>query len=286
MTGDDAELEARADALRRVVYGTPDGYETDAATELERVEAELARRAEERRDAASRSLALDGGAAAASASSGAASVSNSGDPRDTPFGDDADPARRLEHPESHTAAAQAGAQASRTPKRRWPTVLAIAGVAVAFAAAGAVAIASLVAPPRGLAVFDRPQQPEDESLVVALGAQADTVRKLDELFGRGFWGYLNGADQVCLSVVPIGGPNIVERGECASRDRFAEHGIAVQYVVAELGAFRPRGAGDRDVLIVSWLPDHEDLDWELVMIDPPPGDRQTYEEWSSAHDAG
>jgi len=273
VTGDDAELEARADALRRVVYGTPDGYETDAATELERVEAELARRAEERRAAASASpagIALDSPGAPPQ-------VTGFGDSRDTPRGDPSETAHREDPPNRVDAA---------TKRRRWPTVLAIAGVAGAFAAAGAVAIASLVAPPRGLAVFDRPQQPEDESLVVALGAQADTVRKLDDLFGRGFWGYLNGADQVCLSVVPTGGPDIVERGECASRDRFAEHGIAVQYVVAELGAFRPRGAGDRDVVVVSWLPDHEDLDWELVMIDPPPGVRQTYEEWSSAHDAG
>lgn len=263
MTGDDAELEARADALRRVVYGTPDGYETDAAIELERVEAELAGRSEQRRAAASRTAAP-------------APDAGSGESGDAPGADAPVAARRDESPNPPAAAA--------LRPRRWPGVLAIAGVLGVFAAVGAVALDAALAPPRGLAVFDRPQQPEDESLVVALGAQADTVRKLDELFGRGFWVYLNGADQVCLSVIPIGGTNLVERGECASRERFAEHGIVVQYAATELGARRPRGSGERDVIVVSWLPDAEGVEWELVMIDPPGNDRMTYGEWSSGRE--
>ncbi len=42
MTDDSHELEARAQALRRVVYGTPDGFESDAATELATIEHRLA----------------------------------------------------------------------------------------------------------------------------------------------------------------------------------------------------------------------------------------------------
>lgn len=288
MTGDDAELEARADALRRVVYGTPDGYETDAATELERVEAELARRAEERRAEASRAAAVAAAEAAGAAAAAAATVANSGDPGDTTPGAGDSPASRAAHPDARTATAAGAASSSdlrsAASARRWPAVLAIAGVLTAFAAAGGVALVGALTPPRGLAVFDRPQQPEDESLVVALGAQADTVRKIDELFGRGFWAYLNGGDQVCLSVVPTGGSNLVERGECASRERFAEHGISVQYAATELGARRPRGSGERDVVIVTWLPDADGVEWELVMIDPPADDRMTYGEWSTGRD--
>jgi len=129
-------------------------------------------------------------------------------------------------------------------------------------------------------VFDRPQEHDDENLTVALGAQADTVRRIDEVLGRGFWAYLNGIDQVCLSVVPVG-TSLVERGECASRGRFEEHGIMVQYAAAELGRHRPGGMGERDVVVISWSAESEGVTWELVLIDPPASDRMTYEEWSN-----
>lgn len=252
MTSDDAELEARADALRRIVYGTPDGFTSSAVDELESVEAELARRA---------------GASAGATVPSVEPVATEGSPE--------------------TGRPEASANRDRRRSRLGPRALsglAIVAVLAGFAVVGAVALVTLWAPTRGLAVFDRPQRPDDESLTVALGAQADTVRRIDEVFGRGFWAYLNGVDQVCLSVVPEG-TNLVERGECASRARFEEHGIAVQYAVTELGAHRPADTSDQDVIVISWSPDAEGVTWELVLIDPPAPDRMTYDEWSRSRDA-
>ncbi len=145
------------------------------------------------------------------------------------------------------------------------TIAAFAAVLAVAAGLGAVAAIGVSGAPRGLAVFDRAQEPGDESLTVALGSQADTVRKLGELFGRGFWAYRNGADVVCLSVVPMGS-DLVERGECASTSRFQEHGIAVQYLPEELGRHRPPESTDGHVVSVTWTPESAELVWELVPI--------------------
>ncbi|MFB9643469.1 hypothetical protein [Agromyces lapidis] len=278
MTSDDAELEARADALRRIVYGTPDGYASGAADELESVEAELARRAAERERAT----------AAIRAGPGRPDEQRQGEasePGNTGAGSAADG-------DVTAGATEAGDPVASATRDRWPrrlgarvrSELAIAAVLAGFAVAGAVAVVSLAAPVRGLAVFDRPQSSRDESLTVALGAQADTVRRIDEVFGRGFWVYLNGNDQVCLSVVQLG-TSLVERGECASRARFVEHGILVQYAATELGPHRPDGMGERDVVVISWSDESEGVTWELVLIDPPASDRSTYDEWSVSRDA-
>lgn len=283
MTSDDAELEARADGLRRIVYGTRDGFASGAAEELERVEAELARRAAERERADERERAAEREratiAAGVAGEARAGSTGNSGAPGAVGGA-----------PGAATAGpADGGHPVASANRARWPdrlgtratNGLAIAAVLAGFAIVAGISVVNLATPVRGLAVFDRPQQPDDESLTVALGAQADTVRRVDEVFGRGFWAYLNGVDQVCLSVVPEG-TSLVERGECASRDRFDEHGIMVQYAAAELGDERPEGMGERDVVVISWSAESEGVTWELVFIDPPPPDRMTFEEWSGS----
>lgn len=273
MTSDDAELEARADALRRVVYGTPDGYASGAADELEAVEAELARRGDERERERERERAAT------------AARSDVAPPGERPAGEasgSTDDRGAVGSGAPEHGDAVASATRTRRTRRlgdRMASGLAIAAVLAGFVAAGTVAVVSIATPPRGLAVFDRPQSPDDESLTVALGAQADTVRRVDEVLGRGFWGYLNGIDQVCLSVVPVG-TNLVERGECASRARFTEHGIMVQYAAAELGEHRPEGMGGHDVVVISWSDENEGVTWELVLIDPPAHDRMTFDEWS------
>lgn len=295
MTSDDAELEARADDLRRVVYGTRDGYASGAAEELEEVEAEIARRADERERAATAAALAGSGRLDSqrldSQRSGEASAP--GEAATGSAGSGGGPGVVGGTPGAATAGATDGGHPAASASRaRWPARLgtravnglAIAAVLAGFAIVAGVAVATLATPVRGLAVFDRPQQPHDESLTVALGAQADTVRRVDEVFGRGFWAYLNGVDQVCLSVVPEG-TSLVERGECASRARFDEHGIMVQYAAAELGDERPEGMGERDVVVISWSAESEGVTWELVFIDPPPPDRMTFEEWSGSPDA-
>ncbi|MFF2277775.1 hypothetical protein [Agromyces sp. NPDC058126] len=285
MTSDDAELEARADALRRVVYGTPEGFASGAADELESVEAELARRARESERAAAaaasheeerfdeaRTGAASGRVDAGTDTAGDRGVITGGAPAAAGEGRSADGGGPVA---SATGTRRRGRLGTRVASG-----LAIAAVLAGFAVAGAIAVISVATPPRGLAVFDRPQEPDDESLTVALGAQADTVRRIDEVLGRGFWAYLNGIDQVCLSVVPVG-TSLVERGECASRARFEEHGIMVQYAATELGRHRPDGMGERDVVVISWSAESEGVTWELVLIDPPTPDRMTYEEWSN-----
>ncbi|MFF2271898.1 hypothetical protein ACFVTX_06475 [Agromyces sp. NPDC058136] len=289
MTSDDAELEARADALRRIVYGTPEGFASGAADELESVEAELARHADERERARAAT------AAAARAEAGGPDERRPGeasarpDAGTEPAADGGDAtaagvvARAAMEDAPETGHPVASATGTRRPGRlgtRVASGLAIAAVLAGFAVTGAIAVISVATPPRGLAVFDRPQEHDDENLTVALGAQADTVRRIDEVLGRGFWAYLNGIDQVCLSVVPVG-TSLVERGECASRERFEEHGIMVQYAATELGPHRPDGMGERDVVVISWSAESEGVTWELVLIDPPASDRMTYEEWSN-----
>ncbi|WP_022889316.1 hypothetical protein [Agromyces italicus] len=285
MTSDDAELEARADALRRIVYGTPDGYASGAADELESLEAELAQRADERERAALPARAEEPRPDERRPGEASERAKTGGDPAD--LGVDAD------HPLGAEAGSQsaAGHPVASATRPRWGRLgtrvtsgLAIGAVIAGFAVVGGVAVVNLTAPERGLAVFDRPQRPDDESLTVALGAQADTVRRIDEVFGRGFWAYLNGVDQVCLSVVPVG-TSLVERGECASRARFEEHGIVVQYAASELGAHRPDGTGERDVVVISWSPESDGVTWELVLIDPPAPDPMTFDEWSNSREA-
>ncbi|MFF2389184.1 hypothetical protein [Agromyces sp. NPDC058104] len=295
MTSDDAELEARADDLRRIVYGTRDGFASGAAEELESVETELARRADERDRADERERAAAAAAAATAVRAGergAGEASGPGSARVGPGGTDGAPGAVGGTPGAASSGATDGGHPAASARRvRWPrrlgtravNGLAIAAVLAGFAIVGGVAVVTLATPVRGLAVFDRPQRADDESLTVALGAQADTVRRIDDVFGRGFWAYLNGIDQVCLSVVPEG-TSLVERGECASRARFDEHGIMVQYAAAELGDERPEGMGERDVVVISWSAKSEGVTWELVFIDPPPPDRMTFEEWSGGSD--
>ncbi|MFF2493819.1 hypothetical protein [Agromyces sp. NPDC058064] len=292
MTSDDAELEARADDLRRIVYGTPEGFASGAAEELESVEAELAKRADERERATAAALGGPGrpderrsGVASEPGDAAAGSGGTGGGPPGVVGG------TRGAGTAGSAGSADGGHPVASASRARWPgrlgtraaNGLAIAAVLAGFAIVGGVAVVTLATPVRGLAVFDRPQRADDESLTVALGAQADTVRRIDDVFGRGFWAYLNGVDQVCLSVVPEG-TSLVERGECASRARFDEHGIMVQYAAAELGDERPEGMGERDVVVISWSAESEGVTWELVFIDPPPPDRMTFEEWSGGPD--
>lgn len=237
MADDDEQLEARAAALRRVVYGTPEGYASDASAELAAVEQELARRR----------------AALGTAHAGDASGEASAGPTDTEG-----PGR---------SAAANPAPGPLRPTGRLATVAAFLAVLAVAAGLGAGAAIGLAQAPVGLAVFDRQQRTSDESLTVALGVQADSVRNVGELFGRGFWAFRNGDDRVCLSVVPLG-TGTVERGECASTARFAEHGISVQYSMAELGVHRPGGARDTDLVQVTWSPTAAELEWVLLAVAP------------------
>ena len=237
MADDAQELEARAVALRRVVYGTPEGYASDAATELAAIERELERLRAPGEDAP----ADDVGAEASARSRGAG-----------------EPGRSIaERPDLD----------SPRPTGRFTVVGAFLAVLAVAAGLGTSAAIGIAQAPVGLAVFDRPQRPSDESLTVALGVQADSVRNVGELFGRGFWAFRNGDDRVCLSVVPFG-TGAVERGECASTARFAEHGISVQYSMAELGVHQPAGAGASDLVQVTWSPTSAELEWVLLVVAP------------------
>lgn len=230
----DAEvgLEARRDELRRRVYGVPGGADEATVAELLEVERRIA----------------DAERAAAEAPRAVPRPATGDAQPDEP--PDAEPASRADAP----------------PARRRGVAWAVAGVLAIATALGATAIANLepaVADP--LAVFARPQSADDRSPFLRTHSR-DSMRKVGELHGFGFWAYRNGERVVCLTSVRLDDP-LDTRGECAGLDRFLGHGITIQYAIENLPfAVWPPEARPGDVLSMTWRGEEPELSWDLVRL--------------------
>jgi hypothetical protein len=267
---DETELEARAAELRRVVYGTPGGHESDAVTELVEVEHALARLREASAARESRSFM-------------ATRTST-----------------RLATP-MPALARDAGDGAGSSERTRLVRRIVLVGAAALVVASAALAIGpirELTVPPRGLEVFDRARSDEDTAprgAETALGARAvETIRHIGRAVGFEVWVFRDGTD-VCM---------IVQRDErsgwgakCMHEADFLDRGIRQLITADELsGRARPAGLEPDTAVELQWNDDSVDVEWAIVPIteaaaDPgrvwvpasPEGSApMTYEEWSSA----
>jgi hypothetical protein len=268
---DETELEARAAELRRVVYGTPGGHESDAVTELVEIEHALASLREASAARESRS------STAMRTSTGLA----------TPM-----PALTKD------AAGDGAGSSERTGRSRRVVLVAAAALIIASLALAIGPIRELTVPARGLEVFDRARSDEDTAprgAETALGARAvETIRHIGRAVGFEVWVFRDGTD-VCM---------IVQRDErsgwgakCMHEADFLDRGIRQLITTDEFsGRARPAGLEPGTAVELQWSDDSVDVEWSIVPIteaaaDPgrvwvpasPEGSApMTYEEWSSA----
>lgn len=268
---DETDLEARAAELRRLVYGTPGGHESDAVTELVEVEHALMQRREA-------SVATPSGAVMGTRSSTEPAASARA---------------RAEHAVGH-------AEIVSNHDRRIRRIV-FAGTAALVVAGAALAIGpmrELTVVPRGLEVFDRARSDDDAAprgSETALGARAaETIRYIGRAVGFEVWVFRDGTD-VCM---------IVQRDErsgwgakCVDEATFLERGIRQLITYDELsGRARPAGLDPGSAVELEWNDESVEVEWSIVPIseaaaDPgrvwvpasPEGSTpMTYEEWSSA----
>ncbi|TYL53114.1 hypothetical protein [Agromyces mariniharenae] len=273
-------LERRREELRRIVYGTRDGAESAAATELAEIEAELAARA---------SPAAPAMPAASVSTDRLVSPVSSG-PRDSPRStgtrtrdggtddvDDSDAAGDDDAPaadEGRTVATTAPPVAEEPPPRWRPTrtqvvVAAIAGfllVATGIALVGPARDA--LSPPRGLGVFEHELLPDDLELAdqVATGArlgpdEAATLRSLGRAFGYEFWVFRDDG-RVCMLSRRL--YFFDWERSCATLQEFQAHGLTRLIAADDIrNGARPRRVGPGDVVVVTWGPDSTEIDWTV-----------------------
>lgn len=232
-------LERRHEELLRLVYGTPEGAPGDAAAELAAVEAELAERL--------------GPADAAPADAGHPSADPSAD-----------------GPSDGSGPPAPVAASGRRPLGRGRAIAAAVGILalVAIVLAVLAPAREALSPPRGLAVFERAQTPEERGRTDEIATAAElqpseaaSLRTLGRAFGHDFWAFRDD-DRVCL---------LVRRQfffswmtSCTSVDGFAEHGLSRRIVADDIrdGA-RPRRIGPGDVVVMTWGPESIDLEWTV-----------------------
>ena len=267
---DETELEARAAELRRQVYGTPGGHESDAVTELAEVEHALARLRE---------------TSVASASG-------------TPMGTRTSTGRAAPTPALADDAEDVTDSSEPTRRGRRMVLAGAAALVVAVVALTLGPIRELTVPPRGLEVFDRARGGEDagpRGSEIALGARAvETIRHIGRAVGFEVWVFRDGTD-VCM---------MVQRDErsgwganCVDEAVFLDRGIRQLISSDELsGRARPAGLEPGTAVELEWSDESVDVEWSIVPIseaaaDPgrvwvpasPEGSTpMTYEEWSSA----
>lgn len=262
---DESELEARAAELRRAVYGTPGGHETDAVGELAKVEEALAR--------------------LKSPPAGSESPSAADAPAD-----------------AAAAADAAEAAAWHAQRRRTRGILITVAAAVAVVVVGAALalgpIRELAGPPRGLAVFDRAPVETDtgpRGSDVALDQRAaSTLRHIGLVVGHDVWVFRDGTD-VCM-IAQLGEEN-GWGANCVTEEVFLDRGIRRYIAYEELcDDTRPPGLEPGGALALAWNADSTEVEWSIVPMSESAADRDrmrvpavvresaamTYEEWSSA----
>ncbi|MGW4928565.1 hypothetical protein ACWEOH_05360 [Agromyces sp. NPDC004153] len=268
-------LERRREELRRIVYGTRDGAESDAAAELAEVEAELAARARAAAPAVPVASVSPGSSRSpgpyapdAAADSDAAASTDAGD--SDAAGDGDAPAAD----EARTTAATAP-PAGEEPRPRWrPTrTQAIVAAIVAFVViATGIALVGpardALSPPRGLGVFEHELLPDDLELVdqVATGArlgpdEAATLRSLGRAFGYEFWVFRDDG-RVCMLSRRL--YFFDWERSCATLQEFQAHGLTRLIAADDIrdGA-RPRRIGPGDVVVVTWGSDSTEIEWTV-----------------------
>lgn len=260
---DESDLEARAAELRRAVYGTPGGHESDAVAELAQVEEALARL---RNPPAEREPGSVAGA----------------------------PAEDVED-----AADAAGSLARRRRTRGFLIAVATAVAVVVVGVALALGpIRELAGPPRGLAVFDRAPVGADtgpRGSDVALDYRAaSTLRHIGRVVGHDVWVFRDGPD-VCM-IAQLGEEN-GWGANCVTEAVFLDRGIRRYIAYDELcDETRPPGLEPGGAVVLAWNVDSTEVEWSIVPISESGADRDrvrvpalpggsaamTYEEWSSA----
>ena len=267
-------LDRRRDELRRIVYGTRDGAQSDAAVELAEIEAELAARA---RAAAPPEPA----ASVPTPSPGARSRSDitrttgaAGREAAEAFAADAADEDASESREVRTTTATASPVVEEPPPRWRPTrtqaivaaIVAVLVIATAIALVGPARDA--LSPPRGLGVFEHELLPDDLDVVdqVATGArlqpdEAATLRSLGRAFGYEFWVFRDGG-AVCMLSRRL--YFFDWERSCATLDEFQANGLTRRIAADDIrdGA-RPRRVGPGDEVVVTWGPDSTDIEWTV-----------------------
>jgi hypothetical protein len=259
---DESDLEARAAELRRAVYGTPGGHETDAVAELAQVEDALAR--------------LRGPPAGSESPSAAGA------------------------PAANADATDAAAPLAR--RRRTRGILIAVAAAVAVVVVGAALalgpIREFAGPPRGLAVFDRAPVDADAgprgSDVTLDQSAASTLRHIGRVAGHDVWVFRDGTD-VCM-IAQLGEEN-GWGANCVTEEVFLDRGIRRYIAYDELcDETRPPGLEPGTAVALAWNAESTEVEWSIVPISESGADRDrlsvpalpsgsagmTYEEWSSA----
>jgi len=262
----DAEdpLILRRDALRRIVYGTPDPSAA-AIGELVEVEAELAVR-----DADVR-----------------------GDRRAPASSDASGDASRPDHPKpgTRTETAARFGHSARGPLPRWVLVGA-AAVALMAAAIVLDPVRIAMSPPRGLEIFDHLQPAYQRGLAtkVAESAQLQSsspagMRSLGRVFGYEFWVHRDG-EAVCLLSRRDFWFDWVDA--CVGLDTFSSSGLTRAIPADELSdrARSRAGISPDEVVVVRWGADSLDIEWSIVSAGRTghPGDRERARERERARD--
>ncbi|WP_368259255.1 hypothetical protein, partial [Blautia wexlerae] len=259
-SSDGSELEARAAALRRIVYGTPDGYAGPAAAELEAVEVELGRRDSSPREPEPPSPSPS-------------AVSGAGLRRDDHRGLDQDPAdarvagglalmeqvdavaTTAEGPDPH--------EPRRDARRRALIVCAVAAAVAAVASIGP--LRELTDPPRGLAIFDRAPDPSQALIPGAddiLTAESlASVRYIGTEVGYRAWVFRD-RDDVCMTLQR---ENWAGAGTtCVAEAEFERTGIREVVRYEQLyDLVRPVGVGPGDGVEFAWTAESTGLEWSM-----------------------
>ncbi|GLI26804.1 hypothetical protein ARHIZOSPH14_10460 [Agromyces rhizosphaerae] len=248
-------LRERRRALEAVVYGTPDGFSSDAAGELSEVLARIAEleRGSTAATTASERRAPDSDAAeteAPGADELLAGLMAADAADDRAAGDDDD--RPTEPPGS-------GTRRGRGIRRAL-----IAGVAAI--AVGAWFAVTLTPPPgTGLAVFEREQVEADLLPMEAfLGASARaTTRLVDEELGYGFWAFRDRDGRVCLIMLQ---PDTIDGADadCAEERTFLAGGLSLVLAFEDVPErLRPAGMRMGEVLRIIWTADADGVVWTM-----------------------
>ena len=258
-------LERRRAELRRIVYRTPEKPAPAVAAELAAVEAELAAR--------DRGEGLEASARPGRASPDRPSpverADESAEPPE-PFEPATEPAALREQVEPFEPRPDGpDSTVRRRPARTW---LLAAAVAVLVLLGGGIALLGPVrdalSPPRGLAVFEREQTPEEldraDEVATGAGLQASDIaslRSLGRAFGYDFWVFRDD-QRVCLLSRREYFFGWVET--CASLEVFAAHGLTRRIPADDIrdGA-RPRRIGPGDVVVVTWGPESTEVEWTV-----------------------
>ena len=262
-------LHRRREELRRIVYGTRDGAESDAARELAEVEAELAALAAAPSRPTGAAAAARPPVDSAAEASARAPVTSDSDTLVADADPDADPDAGID------IDAAPSVSTSEEPPPRWrPSrgqLIAAALVAFLLVATGIALIGparEALSPARGLGVFERELLPDDQEVVdqvstaARLGPdEAATLRSLGRAFGHEFWVFREDA-RVCMLSRRL--YFFAWQQTCVTLQEFQTHGLTRRIPADDIrdGA-RPRRVGPGDVVVVTWGPESTELEWAI-----------------------